>query len=319
MILGIPFGADRATAERAYSQRSRVARRGDGPHSVDDVNWAMNQVEAHLDDPTTSAGTYRIPAHLEALRRPHGPGLFRPPLLPLARRTPVTTPEQVQAVIDEARKDALDHLLARAATDVKRKYGLGGDAGPIRPVPLNRYPRRARSKVPLVVTLVTFLVLAAGVGGLLLARDRAKDVSVAPTTTLPPPPSTAAPTTTVAPTTTLPPTPGLGDPIEQDGNIITPVQPLETTDGFLCLLFQVEGAPPLDFVPAEAVLIADVPIEPNLDYATTRAQSGVVFGEPEPTEREVCWPLLDFRSREIELLYTLNESEYRWLISDGVT
>jgi hypothetical protein len=39
VILGIPFGADRATAERAYSQRSRLARKGEFPFSVEDIIW----------------------------------------------------------------------------------------------------------------------------------------------------------------------------------------------------------------------------------------------------------------------------------------
>lgn len=318
MILAIPFGTDRATAERAYSHRSRLARKGELVFSVEDVNWAMNQVEAHLDDPTTSAGTYRLPAHPEALRRPNGHGLFRPPLLALPRRTPPSSPEQLSEVLAEARTDALDHLLSRAALDVKRKYGLGGDVGAIRPAPIDGYPRRARSKVPIVVTLVTLAVVGIGVLAFLYFREKALEIdATAPTTTTTSPPvvTTVAPTTLPS-VTTLPPLPGLGDRLVREGIALTPVQPIDAF-GHLCLLFIVSGDPPLNFVPVEAVLVADQVIQPALDVNTGRASSEVVFGELEPTSREVCWPIVDWREQQVELLYTLNDVEYRWTISDS--
>lgn len=316
MILGIPFGADRATAERAYSQRSRLARKGDFAFSVDDIIWAINQVESHLDDPTTSAGTYRVPAQPEALRRPSGHGLFRPPLLPMPRRTPPSSPGQLSAVLEEARKDALDHLLGRSGADVRRRYGLGGDVGPIRPAPLTRYPRRARSKRPIVLAAAAVVLVALAAMSFLYFRSKGKEVAIAPTTTLAPVVPTVAPTTAAPTTTAEPSPPGLGDQIVRDGIALTPVQPLDT-DGNLCLLFEVDGTPPLNFVPAEAVLVTQQLIEPALEVATTRAPSTVVYGEPAATTREVCWPVVGWRDEETELIYTLNESEYRWMISDG--
>ena len=316
MILGIPFGADRATAERAYAQRSRLARKGGGfAFSLEDIIWAINQVEAHLDDPTTAAATYRVPAQPEALRRPSGHGLFRPPLLPLARRTPPSTNEQLGAVIAEARKDALDHLLGRAASDVKRRYGLGGDAGAIRPAPLTRYPRRARSKAPFVAALAGVVAVAAAVLAFVHVRDRAREVSIAPTTTAAPTTTVPVPTTAVPTTSALPSPPGLGDRLVRNGVALTPVQPVDV-NGHLCLVFIVSGEPPLNFVPAEAVLISDRAIEPALDFPSERAASDVVYGEPQPTSREVCWPVVGWRETTTELLYTLNDVEYRWTISD---
>jgi hypothetical protein len=284
-------------------------------YSLDDIIWAINQVESHLDDPTTSAGTYRVPAQPEALRRPGGHGLFRPPLLALPRRTPPPSTEQLDAVLDEARKDALDDLLQRAASDVRRKYALGGDAGPIRPAPLTRYPRRTRSRAPLVAALVALAVLVLGGAIGLYLRDRVKEVTVAPTTTGAPVVTTAQPGPTLLPTTTRPPAPGLGDRLARDGVALTPVQPVDVA-GHLCLLFIVSGDPPLNFVPAEAVLVTDRLIEPALDFPTERATSAVVYGESAPTSREICWPVVGWREQETELIYTLNETEYRWTLSD---
>jgi hypothetical protein len=318
VILGIPFGADRATAERAYSQRSRLARKGEFPFSVEDIIWAINQVEAHLDDPTTSTGTYRVPAQPEALRRPSGHGLFRPPLLPMPRRTPPSTREELDAVLEEARKDALDQLLGRSAADARRKYGLGSDVGAIRPAPLTRYPRRARSKAPLVAAAVGVVVVAVTAAVILYLRGEAKDVGVAPTTTLAAAVTTGAPPTAAPTTTTPPPPPGLGDAIVQGGTSLTPVQPLDVS-GHLCLLMEVAGEPPLNFVPAEAVLVTDRPVEPALGFPTERASNTVVFGEGAPTEREVCWPVVGWRDQVTQLLYTLNGVEYRWTISDPAT
>jgi hypothetical protein len=316
VILGIPFGSDRATAERAFSQRSRLARKGgDFPHSVDDLIWAINQVESHLDDPTTSAATYRIPVYPEALRRPTGHGLFRPPLVPLARRTPASTPDEVGAVLAEARKDALDHLLTKAATDVRRRYGLGGDGQPTRPTPLTRYPKRARSKTPILVVLLCLAVVAGLVMGGLYLSKKAKEVDASPPTTTSPP-TTIVVTTTAAPTTTVPPEPGLGDRLVRDGIAVTPVQPIDVF-GHLCLLFIISGTGRLNFVPAEAILITDQIILPALDVTSGRASSEPVYGETQPTSREICWPVVDWRTQTTELVYTLGENEYRWLISDN--
>jgi hypothetical protein len=160
------------------------------------------------------------------------------------------------------------------------------------------------------------LGVAVAVAGFLYFRDKAREVSVAPTTTLAPATTVPVPTTAAPTTTTQPPPPGLGDRLVRNGVALTPVQPVDV-NGHLCLVFIVSGEPPLNFVPAEAVLISDRLIEPALDFPTQRATSDVVYGEPQPTSREVCWPVVGWRQTTTELLYTLNDTEYRWTISDS--
>jgi hypothetical protein len=162
------------------------------------------------------------------------------------------------------------------------------------------------------------VVVAVTAAVILYLRGEAKDVGVAPTTTLAAAVTTGAPPTAAPTTTTPPPPPGLGDAIVQGGTSLTPVQPLDVS-GHLCLLMEVAGEPPLNFVPAEAVLVTDRPVEPALGFPTERASNTVVFGEGAPTEREVCWPVVGWRDQVTQLLYTLNGVEYRWTISDPAT
>ena len=58
-----------------------------------------------------------------------------------------------------------------------------------------------------------------------------------------------------------------------------------------------------------ALLVAHAP-RAMIDL--NRAPDDVVFGEAVPTSREICWPVVDWRTQETELVYTLNGTEYRW-------
>ena len=77
LVLGVPYGTSRAEATRAFAQRSRRARReATFPYTVDDMTWALHQIEAHLDNPSAAIDHFRVPADPSTLQVPPGPGLL---------------------------------------------------------------------------------------------------------------------------------------------------------------------------------------------------------------------------------------------------
>jgi hypothetical protein len=101
LILGLPYGSTRAEATKALARRSRAARRiPDFPFSMEDLTWALNQIEAQIENPESSLDTYRVPADPTVLEVPPGPGILRPPPRPIERQTVEPTQSEIQAVTD---------------------------------------------------------------------------------------------------------------------------------------------------------------------------------------------------------------------------
>gem|GEM_PF-1630920 len=321
LILGVAPGVDRATAERAFAHRSRVARaRPDSPYDAEDLAWAIARVEAHLADPASANGTFRVPAHPEVLDRPRGQGLFRPPVRALPRRSPPTRPEEVEAVADEARRDALEHLLASAAAEARRMFPTGSDGAAVRAAALRAYPRRPRSALPFVLSVAVALI--GGLAAYSVIRgtddDAASSAATSVAATVPPTAAvlaTAPPSTEAPPTSPPPAAPSFGEPVERSGIRLTPSAPVDDV-GHLCVLFEVDGEGPLGFVPANAALVSGTQLlPPALGVTTGRATNDVVYGELGPVAREVCWAVVGWRQRTTEIVYLLGDDEYRWTIA----
>lgn len=95
LILGVPYGASRHEARRAASRRTRELRRRQvAPYSIEDITWALHQVEQVIDDPASAVEFFRVPAAPGILDAPSGRGLFNPPAVPLARRSGPLTDEE---------------------------------------------------------------------------------------------------------------------------------------------------------------------------------------------------------------------------------
>jgi len=88
LILGIPFGATRDEANRAFALRARGLRRD--PRREDELvelSWALNQIDEMITDPRKALGIYRIPADPGAFY-PDATGVLRPAPERLDRRQP---------------------------------------------------------------------------------------------------------------------------------------------------------------------------------------------------------------------------------------
>jgi hypothetical protein len=87
LILGIDYATPSDSARRAFAYAARRIKRQGGAWQVEDLNWALHEIEALEANPGDLVSTYRVPANPDVFE-PAGEGLFRPPPVALGRRTP---------------------------------------------------------------------------------------------------------------------------------------------------------------------------------------------------------------------------------------
>ena len=85
LILGVDFAASSDQARHAFARAARRMRKQGGIYEIEDLNWALHEVEALESNPADLVSIYRVPADRDVFE-PAGEGLFRPPPLPLERR-----------------------------------------------------------------------------------------------------------------------------------------------------------------------------------------------------------------------------------------
>jgi hypothetical protein len=112
LILGVDFAASGDDARRAFAHAARRIRRQGGAWSIEDLNWALHEVEALESNPADLVSLYRVPADPQVFT-PAGEGLYRPPPVPLPRRTPAGDAEATEAARLAAARE-LDETLLRA-------------------------------------------------------------------------------------------------------------------------------------------------------------------------------------------------------------
>jgi hypothetical protein len=80
LILGIPYGASREEATKAFARRTKSLRRlGAAGHSLHtDLTGALKEIEERPDHPDAAMSPYRVPAD-PAADLSTGPGVFAPP------------------------------------------------------------------------------------------------------------------------------------------------------------------------------------------------------------------------------------------------
>src|SRR5205085_8067286 len=96
LILGVDFGASGDDARHAFAHAARRIRRQGGAWDVEDLNWALHEIEALESNPADMVSLYRVPADKRVFE-PAGEGLFRPSPVPLERRTKENDPEVAAA------------------------------------------------------------------------------------------------------------------------------------------------------------------------------------------------------------------------------
>jgi hypothetical protein len=147
LILGVPYGSGREEATRAFAKASRRARREEFfPHSVEDLTWALNQIKAQIENPSTDLNTFRLPADPDVLSVPslHDSEAFKPK--PIERRTPPVTQQDLQDVMDQIREELLEQIIERISDSIRKTF----EVGELRPTPslvVSDRPTRPRLRV----------------------------------------------------------------------------------------------------------------------------------------------------------------------------
>ena len=117
LILGVPYGASKDEARRAAARRVRQVKQLTDPlYALEDVTWALHQVEQVIADPSSGVDVFRVPASPGILDAPVGEGLFRAPVARLPRSSAPSSDEEFAAL----RSRALNHIGAQALDLVSR-------------------------------------------------------------------------------------------------------------------------------------------------------------------------------------------------------
>jgi hypothetical protein len=112
LILGVDFATSGDDARRAFAHAARRIRRQGGAWQVEDLNWALHEVESLESNPAEMVSIYRVPADPHVFD-PAGEGLLRPAPVALQRRTPTHDEESLRQVRVAAARE-LDGLLLGA-------------------------------------------------------------------------------------------------------------------------------------------------------------------------------------------------------------
>lgn len=129
LILGVDYGAPNGTANKAFARASRRLRAAsDGQFSVEDLTWALQQVEHVNTDPRGSVDYFRVPADPTAYEVTPTQGIMLMPVVPLARRTGPVSEEEMSRLVAEILTDCETTMLNELPIGVSA-YGLGIDLG----------------------------------------------------------------------------------------------------------------------------------------------------------------------------------------------
>ncbi len=111
LLLGLDYGAGADEARRGFARAARRLRRSGGTEvTIEDLNWALHQVQSRETDPLDAVDLFRVPAN-PAVFAPRGNGLFTPPPVPLPRRGR-TEQSDVDTVLTAATDEAAALLAA---------------------------------------------------------------------------------------------------------------------------------------------------------------------------------------------------------------
>ncbi len=132
LLLGVPFGASKAVASRAFAKATRrLKRMTEAPYDLEDLNWALHAVEQRIEDPASSIDDYRLPANPSVYEIPGGDGILNPSIQPYKRRTPPSDPATVEALRVQIIREVAASLVAEwRATPLPRIHDFPSSSAP---------------------------------------------------------------------------------------------------------------------------------------------------------------------------------------------
>jgi hypothetical protein len=128
LLLGVDYGCPPDQARRSFARAARRIRRaGTSGITIEDLNWALHEIQNSSEDPFESVSMFRVPANPDVFV-PAGEGLFAPPAVPLARAT-TTSPADVDVVVDGLALDAWELIAAVTPRITEFDYGYRTPGG----------------------------------------------------------------------------------------------------------------------------------------------------------------------------------------------
>ncbi len=113
IILGIPYGSNQKQALDGFAKAKRTLR--DHPekteNTIEDLTWALHQIEQIIVSPVATLDVYRIPANIKLVADNH-PGIFNPPPHAATRQTQATDNTTLQQLQNAALKQAAQRYIA---------------------------------------------------------------------------------------------------------------------------------------------------------------------------------------------------------------
>lgn len=112
LVLGVPYGAAKGDAAKAFARATkRLRRTAEAPFDLEDLNWALHAVEQRADDPGTSIDDYRMPANARVYEVPGGHGMLNPPVEPIRRQTPPSGPADIDLVVSQVIREVASQVV----------------------------------------------------------------------------------------------------------------------------------------------------------------------------------------------------------------
>jgi len=119
LILGVDYGVDKKSASRSFARASRrIKRSTDTPYTVEDLTWALSEIEGFDGNPQDVVSLFRVPAD-PGIFTPAAVGLLNPPPVPLARRTAPGDEDALALCERDAAQELLCELLTQIAPRVE--------------------------------------------------------------------------------------------------------------------------------------------------------------------------------------------------------
>ena len=128
LVLGLPYGSSPREATRTFARRSREVNEGRFTgYTVEDLTWALNQVEQAAQDTGVDVRIYRVPANPSLFDGlpdgdTGGSGFFNPSPVPIGRATDPVGPGEIEALLDEAVTAWVEELLGPGGQPVQIPY-----------------------------------------------------------------------------------------------------------------------------------------------------------------------------------------------------
>ena len=122
LLLGVDYGVRPSEARRRFAAAARRVRRAaDSAITIEDLNWALHELQNRQGDPSDDVATFRVPAN-PAVLAPVDHGLFSPPPVPLPRTTK-TSPADLAAIEDAVAAEASPAVGAVIAASTTFEFG----------------------------------------------------------------------------------------------------------------------------------------------------------------------------------------------------